>query len=169
MGTPTGGTAALFADLDDRVALFADLDDRVSWTAGLLQLDYRHLGTDEPVAGRGLALTPSVFIRAANMQIDPMLPPAIAYPARGLATLTDPPTPAAPALQALLGKTRALLLLDLAGPASTTQLARRHAFTPSSVNQHLTVLHTSGLVDRARAGRSVHYRRTQLDNDLITG
>lgn len=155
----TGGAAALFADLDDRV----------SWSAGLLRIDYPHLTTDEPVAGRGLPLTPSAFPRAANIQIDPALPPVVAYPARGRTTLTDYSTPTAPALQGLLGRTRAALLLDLAEPASTTQLAIRHALTPSAVSQHLAVLHASGLAARARAGRSVHYRRTPLGDELVAG
>lgn len=150
-------------------ALFADLDDRVSWSTGLLQVDYRHLDTNDHVAGRGVALTPSVFIHAANMQIDPAAPPVIAYPTRGSATLTSSSTRRGPALQALLGATRARLLLDLQEPASTTQLAHRHALSPGAVNQHLGVLSANGLATRARAGRSVHYRRTPLGDDLVAG
>ena len=150
-------------------ALFADLDGRISWSDGLLRLDYPHLDTDDPVAGRGLPLTPSAFVRSANMQIDPVLPPVIAYPARGRATLSEPPTPASSAVHALLGRTRAALLLDLAEPASTTQLAARHALTPGAVSQHLAVLKASGLVGSARAGRSVHYRRTPLGDDVVAG
>ena len=150
-------------------ALFADLDVRVSWSDGLLRLDYAHLDTDDPVAGRGLPLTPSVFLRSANMQIDPVLPPVIAYPARGRATLTDTSSRASNAVHALLGRTRAAILLDLGEPASTTQLAARHALTPGAVSQHLAVLKASGLVGSARAGRSVHYRRTPLGDGLVTG
>ena len=153
----TGGAAALFADLDERV----------SWSDGLVRVDYAFLDSDDPVAGRGLPLMPSVFSRAATVQLDPGLPPVICYAARGRASLVMTAAPRSSALQPLLGRTRAALLLDLAEPASTTQLAVRHALTPGAVSQHLAVLHASGLVGRARSGRSVLYQRSELGDDLV--
>lgn len=75
-------------------ALFADLDGRVSWSAGLLQLDYRHPDTDDPVAGRGVALTPSAFIHGANMQMGDNLVvsrPASAWIGASGAVALEPP------------------------------------------------------------------------------
>ncbi|MFE4538705.1 ArsR/SmtB family transcription factor [Streptomyces scopuliridis] len=60
----------------------------------------------------------------------------------------------------LLGPTRAGLLVALAQPASTTELATRHFLRISTVSYHLGILHRAGLVARARSGRSVLYRRT---------
>jgi DNA-binding transcriptional ArsR family regulator len=50
---------------------------------------------------------------------------------------------------------------------STTQLARTIGLTAAAVNQHLSVLHTCGLVTRRRSGRSVLYQRTPLAVDLL--
>ncbi|MDR3084504.1 MAG: helix-turn-helix domain-containing protein [Streptomyces sp.] len=68
-----------------------------------------------------------------------------------------------------MGRTRALLLLELAAPASTTQLARSLDLAPGAVGDHLTVLRRAGLLDRARTGRSVLYRRTALGDALAAG
>jgi DNA-binding transcriptional ArsR family regulator len=69
-------------------------------------------------------------------------------------------------LTALLGRTRARLLIALAEPNSTTALARRLAVTPGAVSQHLSVLRSSGLVTRTRVAGSVLYRRTPKGDTL---
>ncbi|MFD9825154.1 ArsR/SmtB family transcription factor [Streptomyces violascens] len=81
---------------------------------------------------------------------------------------TRPPRHAG-ALASLLGRPKAALLLALAGPASTTELARRLGVTASAVSHHLAVLHRTGLVGRARAGRVVLYARTELGEQLARG
>lgn len=92
------------------------------------------------------------------------------YPARGDATLwAPPPQPDTGALARQLGPARADLLRPLAEPTATVELARRLRVTPSAVSQHLQVLHASGLVTRARAGRQVLYRRSPLGDQLSDG
>ncbi|MEO8889889.1 MAG: helix-turn-helix domain-containing protein [Jatrophihabitantaceae bacterium] len=54
-------------------------------------------------------------------------------------------------------------------PATTTDLARALAVTPSAVSQHLRVLRESGLVRRERAGRTVLYASTELGIALLGG
>ena len=82
----------------------------------------------------------------------------------------DAPTdPLAP----LLGRTRAGLLLALATPSSTTQLAALTGASIGATGDHLKVLLDAGLLTRARVARSVVYRRTPLgdalDRRLLTG
>ena len=93
----------------------------------------------------------------------------ILYPARGVATLWQAQAlPAPSALVGLLGSARAGLLVHLATPASSTELAVRLGVTTTAVNQHLRALHAGGLLVSARHGRSVLYRRSDL-GDQLTG
>ncbi|MEV0840912.1 DUF5937 family protein [Actinocatenispora sera] len=150
-------------------ALFADLHDRVSWSDGVLTVRQtsrlQHSAVE--VAGRGLALVPSVFARGAMTVVDPAGPPVISYPARGRSTLWEAAQPATEAaLARLIGAPRARLLALLRHPASTTELAYRLGVTAAAVSQQLSVLHAAGLVTRARSGRSVLYARTTLGDRL---
>ncbi|MEV5145319.1 helix-turn-helix domain-containing protein [Streptomyces sp. NPDC052727] len=153
-------------------ALFADLDERLAWSDGLLRLSTRDFTvqapwTDVHIAGRGLVLLPTLFARGVQPLIDPSHPPVLMYPARGRATLSEEPPPAGgEALLRLLGRPRARLLLLLAEPASTTELAHRLDVTPGAVSQHLAVLYDAGLLTRTRSGRVVRYARTALGDAL---
>ncbi|MQS15315.1 helix-turn-helix transcriptional regulator [Streptomyces kaniharaensis] len=150
-------------------ALFADLDHRLRWENGVLSINRRWTDWDGETAvdGRGLVLTPTFFARGAITMISNDRPPHICYPARGQAGMTGASAPVPPqALEALLGAPKARLLALLAEPASTTDLAYRLGVTPSAVSQHLSVLAATGLVTRARHGRSVLYRRSPLGDEL---
>lgn len=92
--------------------------------------------------------------------------PTISYPARGIATLWEGAPPTSDALIALIGRTRAHLLIALAEPVSTTKLARQLSITPGAASQHLSVLLDAGLATRSRVGRLVLYRRTQSGDAL---
>jgi len=74
-----------------------------------------------------------------------------------------------PDLEVDLAGSRALLLVQLATPASTSQLARSLGLAPGAVGDHLAVLRGAGLLARARSGRSVLYRRTALGDALVRG
>ncbi|POX60992.1 transcriptional regulator [Streptomyces sp. Ru62] len=153
-------------------ALFASLDERLSWSDGLLRLSTRDFTVQAPwtgvsIAGRGLVLLPTLFARGVQPLIDPAHPPVLMYPARGRATLSEEPPPVNDeALVRLLGRPRARLLLLLAEPASTTELAHRLDVTPGAVSQHLAVLYDAGLLSRTRSGRIVRYARTALGDAL---
>ena len=71
------------------------------------------------------------------------------------------------ALEALIGRPRASLLMALETPASTLELARVRRVSPSAVSQQLATLLASGLVSKARAGQVVLYARTALADQLI--
>lgn len=153
-------------------ALFAGLDERLEWAGDRLLLSTR--GFDVPVPwsdvgldGRGMVLLPTLFARGVQPLIDPRHPPVLMYPARGRATLCEAPPPVTDdALVRLLGRARARLLLLLAEPASTTELAHRLGVTPGAVSQHLAVLYDAGLLGRTRSGRTVRYARTRLGDEL---
>ncbi|MFJ4673218.1 ArsR/SmtB family transcription factor [Kitasatospora purpeofusca] len=150
-------------------ALFADLDHRLRWTDGLLSVDRRWKQWDGEITvdGRGLVLVPTFFARGAITMISNDRAPQISYPARGQAGMAAPASPATPrALEQLLGAPKTRLLALLAEPASTTDLAYRLGVTPAAISQHLAVLHRTGLVNRARHGRSVLYSRSPLGDEL---
>ena len=154
-------------------AALDDLDPRVRWGGGLIRINRRYDGTTDrevDLAGRGLLLIPSVFVWPGVAEaLDPPWPPALVYPARGVAALrTSGSAGVLPdALARLVGRARAAVLAALDEPASTTQLARLLGQSIGGVGDHMAVLAGAGLVDRARAGRSVLYRRTPAGDALV--
>lgn len=147
-------------------AAFVGLHKRLRWHDGTIELD--GMAGTFPLDGAGLLLVPSVYVwPKVAAYTNPPWPKALVYPARGTAALWEPAAAIPPdALASLLGRTRARLLVALSAPASTTQLAKSLALAPGAVGDHLAVLRNSGLATRARAGRSVLYRRTPLGDAL---
>ena len=149
--------------------LFADIHPNLRWGEGVLSIS-EMVGQHTVPAGGGLLLMPSIFALKPAPPLDPGEPPSLAYPSRGIGTLwAPPPQPDLTALVDLLGRTRALLLQMLEEPLPTVEVARRLRVTPSAVSQHLQVLHSTGLLTRARDRRQVLYRRSPLGDQLTTG
>jgi DNA-binding transcriptional ArsR family regulator len=149
-------------------SLLGDLHPAITWRSGTLRLRGRRPGRID-LGGRGLTVIPNVFVwpLACSMVADPW-PPAIVYPPRGVGTLWAPENgDVRAALEALLGRTRAAVLLALRAPCSTTELARRMGLTPGAVSLHLTVLHDAGLLVRERSGRLVLYRLSAIGEALL--
>lgn len=149
-------------------AALVGMHPTLAWADGALAVD-RALEGVTALGGRGLLLVPSVFIgQGLAVYGEEPWQPAIVYPSRGAGLVyeeADPPTdPLAP----LLGRTRAGLLLALAVPSSTSQLAALTGASLGATGDHLKVLLDAGLVARARVGRSVLYRRTPLGDALAT-
>jgi len=148
--------------------LFAGIDPTVSWERGVLRIDKRAEATVD-LGERGLLFVPSVFVWPAVVLItaEPWQP-TIIYPARGVGTLWEPERPQPPeALAALLGRSRAAVLLALDRPSTTTDLARARGLSAGGASQHLAVLRDAGLVRSHRTGRSVLYLRTAAGDDLL--
>jgi DNA-binding transcriptional ArsR family regulator len=144
------------------------LHRRLRWRDGGIEVLRIAPARTVRLAGRGLLLVPSVFVwpRLA-VHVDRPWPAALIYPARGVGALWESPEAGEPgALTDLLGRSRARLLVALHEPASTSQLARSLGFAVGAVGDHLGILRRAGLVDRARAGRCVLYRRTPLGDAL---
>jgi DNA-binding transcriptional ArsR family regulator len=110
--------------------------------------------------GAELVLIPSVFAwPGAGVTFNP---PAIIYPARGIASLWQPPARTPSDLAHLIGATRAMLLSALAEPASTSGLAARCSLPLSTTSEHLTIMRANGLISTTRTGRYLHHQRTPL-------
>ena len=135
-------------------AALADLHPNLRWSQGRIELTHSREDEEAELGGRGLLFVPSVFVwpRIA-FGLDPPGPPALVYPARGVAALWERPDQAGSgtALDRLLGPSRAVILLALEEPASTTQLPR-YGQSLGGIGDHLAVLREAGLIARARSG-----------------
>jgi len=111
--------------------LLDSLRPTLRWDPPVLSADYpaRYGVLDIHLDGRGLRLIPSYFCwRMPVTLVDPALPPTVVYPA----CRPEHRTPeSAGALAAVLGRTRTHVLMALATPATTTELARRLRMTSS--------------------------------------
>ncbi|MFI9202205.1 ArsR/SmtB family transcription factor [Streptomyces sp. NPDC053048] len=119
--------------------------------------------------GRGLVLQPTFHWTGHPVVADPPEGPLyLTYPAGpGL-----PPQPAGPdgsddALSAVLGRSRADMLLLLAREHTTSELARRLGVSNATASAHATALRRAGLISTVRAGRAVAHRRTALGSLLV--
>jgi hypothetical protein len=150
--------------------VLGELDPKARWTGHTLIID-APAAERRQLRGAGLLLMPSVFAwPGLATVIDPPARPALIYPARGIAELWQPaPTDHSEALSRLLGQTRAALLESLAEPASTHTLARRHELAPSTVSEHLAILHQAQLITRKRHRHTVLYQQTPLGTRLADG
>jgi hypothetical protein len=149
----TGGVAQVLQHLHPMVSFTGDklvVDDS--------RPDHRWL---EP-RGAGLVLVPCIYgwpgvnVSIAGNDL------VVIYPPRGVALLQRP-TPAGPdadqptPLCALVGRTRAALLVNLGLPASTTQLAQQLNVSAPAVSQHLKILTANGLTVAQRRGKLMLY------------
>lgn len=147
------------------------LHPSITWQAGGIEIGhFPRVGTVR-LAGDGLLLIPSVFVRNIAAHTEDPWPRTLIYRARGTAALwsEQEAVPQPDALTALVGRARARLLMALDAPASTSHLARSLAMTSGAVGDHLAILRGAGLLVRARSGRSVLYRRTPLGEALVAG
>ncbi|MEW1722867.1 winged helix-turn-helix domain-containing protein [Streptomyces sp. NPDC093109] len=153
------------------VTAIESLHPSIAWQAGGIEIGhFPQVGTVH-LAGDGLLLIPSVSVANIAAHLEDPWPRTLIYRARGTAALwgEQESVPRPDALTALVGRSRARLLLALDAPASTSHLARSLAMTPGAVGDHLAILRSAGLLVRARSGRSVLYRRTPLGEALVGG
>lgn len=149
--------------------LFQDLAPVVRWQQDTLQVAHPRYSGNYHLDGQGLLLVPSVFVWPTVFSSTiPPWQPTLTYPARGVALLWERSrTPTPDALAAVIGRSRALLLAELAGPASTTELAHRTGMSVGSVSPQLTALRGAGLITAHRTGRYVLYARTTVAEALL--
>ncbi len=151
-------------------AALAGLHPQLSWQHGHIEFCREVSHPDADLGGRGLLFVPSVFVwPKLAMRLDPPWPPALVYPARGVAALWESSVSdgRGTGLGRLVGPARAAILLALEHPASTSQLAATLVQSRGAVGDHLAVLRDAGLLRRARSGRSVLYSRTPVGDALV--
>jgi DNA-binding transcriptional ArsR family regulator len=148
-------------------AVLEELHPRVRWRRPVVELDKPN--DDLHLEGRGLVLIPLVFSSGLLIAAEAREPVvAIGYQARGTAELSAPESAAEDRrLDLLLGPGRATVLRALEQPATTTELAVRLSYAPSTVSAHLEVLSRAGLVDRHRVRRSVFYGLNETGRSLV--
>ena len=150
------------------IAATLGMHEQIAWTGDAVTIA-RTTALTEVLGGRGLLLVPSVFLgQGLAVTGDPPWQPTIVYPSRGAGLVFEEAVPPTDPLAPLLGRTRAGLLLALATPSSTSQLAALTGASLGATGDHLKVLLDAGLVTRGRVARSVVYRRTTLGDALAT-
>ncbi|MEU7050859.1 DUF5937 family protein [Streptomyces eurythermus] len=150
-------------------AALDDLHAQIRIVEGAIEVPRALAGRDRRAPGRGLLLVPSALMwPSVALRTEGPWPPALVYPARGIAALWEQRSADVPAaaLRDLIGGSRASILLELDSPASTTQLAQSLRMSVGAVGDHLAVLRRAGLVSRTRDGRSVLYHRTALGDAM---
>ena len=154
--------------LSGPAAALEELHPSLHWRRPVIEL-YKDKEYDMHLKGRPLVLIPLVFARGVLMGVsERQRAVAIGYQARGTSALWAPSDgDEEDRLDLLLGHGRATVLRALDQPATTTELARRLIYAPSTVSAHLDVLARAGLVDRHRVRRSVFYGLNQTGSSLV--
>jgi hypothetical protein len=158
--------ARLLAE-EGAAGLLNGLHDRIGWDANTLSVAHKWCSGGTVLSGAGLLIIPAVFVWPAVRTVASPDNPQLAYPARGVATLWESPSAAPEALAAVIGKSRAQLLVELEAPASTTELARRTGMSAGGVSQHLSALRAAGLITAHRSGHAVLNMRTPAADTLL--
>jgi DNA-binding transcriptional ArsR family regulator len=150
--------------------LLASLRPMAYWSTGELRVPV-HVDQEIYLDGRGLLLVPSYFCRLnPQTMFDPELPPILVYPvARPMHDPLPPGRIPIDALGALIGETRAALLLAIGAGGTTTELARRAGVSLASASEHASVLRRAGLVVSYRDGNRVVHRLTRRGLTLLDG
>jgi len=150
-------------------AVLDELHPSVRWRPPVVEL-HKDKPYDLDVASRPLVLVPLVFagsVLLANQKMGHAI--GLGYQARGTAGLWEPEDGGEDErLEILLGHGRAAVLRALRHPATTTELAARLSYAPSTVSAHLDVLSRAGLVERHRVRRRVFYAVNDTGASLVT-
>jgi DNA-binding transcriptional ArsR family regulator len=151
--------------------------------------------TEMHLAGRGIALVPSVFVgqhpslheHLNDVQAAPWLVLPVADAGIGDARLWGGPRsggtrpggtrpggtrprgtrPRGTALAALVGRNRAAVLGSIADGCTTTELAERAGISVAAASQHASVLRDAGLIVTRRQGGAVLHLLTPLGTELL--
>ncbi|NUT33599.1 MAG: winged helix-turn-helix transcriptional regulator [Hamadaea sp.] len=158
--------ARLLAE-EGAAGLLNGLHDRIGWEENTLSVLHKMCTGGTVLSGSGLLLIPAVFVWPAVRTVASAENPQLAYPARGVATLWESPSGPPAALAAVIGRTRAQLLVELGAPVSTTELARRTGLSAGGVSQHLSALRAAGLISAHRSGHAVLNLRTPAAETLL--
>lgn len=148
-------------------ALLNALRPHARWQAPVLEVDYP-VDRELHLEGRGLLLIPSYFCwRRPTALADPTLGPVLVYPVAKqpleiVRTSKD-------GLERLLGRTRTVVLVDLAshGGRTTSEVATAANIALPSASYQLGVLRDGGLIASHREGQFVRHSATPLGLRLL--
>ncbi|MFJ6379367.1 ArsR family transcriptional regulator [Kitasatospora sp. NPDC092039] len=156
--------------------LLSTAHPRMTWRAPVLEVPG---GPDQDIrlGGRGLVLTPSVFLNhRPGVAIDAEGPDeqvvlVFAAPPHALkgAQLWQERDRSTRPLGALVGQTRAAALRALRASCTTSQLADRLGISAASASQHAAVLRQTGLITTRRVRNTVLHSVTPLGMALLDG
>jgi DNA-binding transcriptional ArsR family regulator len=146
------------------------LHPRLRYQDGLITVDRLDGSSYSIVLGhRPLVLAPAIADRTCVIADKPGHIVTIAYGAPGARAVWSssldhdrPPSQ----LAEMLGEKRAVILAQLATPATTSGLCDLLELAPATIADHLKILHRLGLIDRTRVGRYVYYRRSSTGDRL---
>jgi DNA-binding transcriptional ArsR family regulator len=158
-------------------ALLASLQGPlIRWRPPVLEI-LRPGRVEMDLAGRGIALVPSVFVgRAPSLHENPndedemprlILPAEGAGRARLWAVSRGLAGSRGSALAALVGRNRAAVLQSIADGCTTTELAHRVGISLAAASQHASVLRGAGLIATRRQGSAVLHVLTPLGAELL--
>ena len=158
-------------------ALLASLQGQlIRWRPPVLEI-LRPGRVEMELAGRGIALVPSVFVgRAPSLHENPndedemprlILPAEGAGRARLWAVSRGLAGSRGSALAALVGRNRAAVLQSIADGCTTTELAHRVGISLAAASQHASVLRGAGLIATRRQGSAVLHVLTPLGAELL--
>lgn len=150
-------------------AMASELHTQVTWQASSVVVELEAFSLDLDCQGSGLVLVPSVMGRRCTVITDAPSLPAIFYPAGITATWARDLGAAEHALSALLGPTRAAILLSAHDARTTSRIASETGIAMSTASHHLGVLADAGLIRSDRAGARVLHLRTPLGEALLAG
>ncbi|MGN6272941.1 MAG: DUF5937 family protein [Protaetiibacter sp.] len=150
-------------------AMASELHDQVTWEASSVVVELEAFSLDLDCRGSGLVLVPSVMGRRCTVITDAPSLPTIFYPAGLTATWARDLGAAEDALSALLGPTRAAILLTGHDARTTSRVASEAGIAISTASHHLGVLADAGLIRSDRDGSRVLHVRTPLGEALIAG
>ncbi|MGF6885515.1 hypothetical protein ABIA39_003943 [Nocardia sp. GAS34] len=156
--------------------LFAGLAPFARWRAPVLEV-FAPIGSHaEHLDGRGLIIIPSLFIwpgpQLLKSAVDKDAPRMLVVPVlRDIADFAAAWGPRATnaALTALLGRTRAAALQEIAEGCTTTELARRLNVSPATASEHVSILREAGLVESWRHRNTMRHQATTLGTALLDG
>ncbi|WP_170970571.1 helix-turn-helix domain-containing protein [Streptomyces zhaozhouensis] len=156
--------------------LLSTLHPAVTWSSGVLRIDGGASGGEIRLDGRGLLLTPSLFLNGrAPVVVDPpgrttaptLVYPVVLAPAEIAALWTESEESPVEALGALVGRTRAAIMQTLTDACNTTELGRRVGVSAAAASQHAAVLRSAGLITTHRRLNSALHTLTPLGMALL--
>ncbi|MEU7786518.1 MULTISPECIES: winged helix-turn-helix domain-containing protein [unclassified Amycolatopsis] len=146
--------------------LLSTLHPDITWTPPVLRVRFP-IEQELHLDGRGLRLIPTFFAHGMPTTYkDPGLPPVLVYSISH--TRFDSDAEPGPSLAALLGHTRARVLMTVAiTRCNTSELAELTGISLATASQHASILRASGLITSARSGKSQIHEITPLGLGVI--